>query len=115
MKKNIDTTNEGEIILYQPDNNVRLEVRMQEETVWLTQAQMAVLFGCSSDNIGLHLKNIYAEKEVDKNATIEEISVVRKEGIRVVTRKILHYNLDAILSVGCGVRRPRPARPKSSV
>ena len=100
MKKNIDTTNEGEIILYQPDSSIRLEVRMQEETVWLTQAQMAVLFGCSSDNIGLHLKNIYAEKEVDKNATIEEISVVRKEGIRVVTRKILHYNLDAILSVG---------------
>ena len=60
MKKNIDTTNEGEIILYQPDSSIRLEVRMQEETVWLTQAQMAVLFGCSSDNIGLHLNNIYA-------------------------------------------------------
>ena len=90
----------GEIILYQPDDNIRLEVRMEEETVWLTQQQMAELFGCSVDNIGFHLKNIFEEGEVDKNTTSEEISVVRQEGRRQVTRKISHYNLDAILSVG---------------
>lgn len=92
--------NSGEIILYQPDNNIRLEVRMQEETVWLTQAQMGQLFDCSTDNISLHLKNLYAEGEIESKATSEEISVVRQEGKRQVIRNILHYNLDAILSVG---------------
>ena len=92
--------NSGEIILYQPDNNIRLEVRMQEETVWLTQAQMGQLFDCSTDNISLHLKNLYAEGEIEFKATSEEISVVRQEGKRQVVRSILHYNLDAILSVG---------------
>ena len=92
--------NNGEIILYQPDNSIRLEVRLREETVWLTQAQMGQLFGCSADNISLHLKNLYAEGEIDLEATTEEISVVRKEGKRQVVRGILHYNLDAILSVG---------------
>ena len=94
------TTNTGEIILYQPNNSIRLEVRMEEETVWLTQAQMALLFGCSQDNVGLHLKNLYAEGEIALEATTEEISVVRFEGNRRVTRRIMHYNLDAILSVG---------------
>ena len=90
----------GEIVLYQPDNAVSLEVRMEEDTVWLTQGQMAKLFDCSVDNIGLHLKNIYAEGEIDPNSTAEDISVVRWEGSRQVTRKVKHYNLDAILSVG---------------
>ena len=94
------TTTGGEIILYQPDSSIRLEVRMEEETVWLTQAQMAMLFGCSIDNISLHLKNLYAEGEIDVETTSEEISVVRTEGKRQVVRKITHYNLDAILSVG---------------
>ena len=90
----------GEIVLYQSDNSIELEVRVEQETVWLTQAQMALLFGCSSDNIGLHLKNIYDEHEIEPSSTTEEISVVRKEGSRIVRRKLLHYNLDAILSVG---------------
>ena len=90
----------GEIILYQPDENVQLEVRLEEETVWLTQAQMAILFGCSTDNIGVHLKNIYKEHEIDPDSTTEKISVVRKEGNRHVSRRVIHYNLDAILSVG---------------
>ena len=94
------SANTGEIILYQPDSSIRLEVRMEEETVWLTQSQMALLFGCSQDNIGFHLKNLYAEKEIEQEATTEEISVVRFEGNRKVTRRIIHYNLDAILSVG---------------
>ena len=92
--------NAGEIILYQPDTSIRLEVRMENETVWLTQAQMAMLFGCSQDNIGFHLKNLYAEGEIESRATTEEISVVRFEGNRKVKRRITHYNLDAILSVG---------------
>ena len=100
MEENKPLAQNGEIILYQPDSSIRLEVRMEEDTVWLTQAQMAVLFGCSQDNIGLHLKNIYSEREVEKDATTEEISVVRLEGNRKVSRRITHYNLDAILSVG---------------
>jgi hypothetical protein len=94
------TTTGGEIILYQPDSSIRLEVRMQDETVWMTQAQMSVLFGCSTDNIGLHLKNLYEEGEINAVSTTEKISVVRQEGKRLVVRKLLHYNLDAILSVG---------------
>ena len=100
MKENEPLAQNGEIILYQPDSSIRLEVRMKEDTVWLTQAQMAVLFGCSQDNIGLHLKNIYSEREIEQDATTEEISVVRHEGKRKVSRRIMHYNLDAILSVG---------------
>ena len=90
----------NELVLYQPDEEIKLEVRMDEETVWLTQSQIANLFGCSSDNVGLHLKNIFSENELDKNATTEFFSVVQKEGNRNVRRNILHYNLDAILSVG---------------
>ena len=90
----------NEIVLYQPDEAVRIEVRMDGETVWLTQQQIALLFGCSADNVGLHLKNIFAEGELDKSSTTEEISVVRLEGSRTVTRRVWHYNLDAILSVG---------------
>lgn len=88
------------IVLYQPNEEIKLEVKMDEETVWLTQSQIANLFGCSSDNVSFHLKNIFSEKELDKNATTEFFSVVQKEGNRNVRRNILHYNLDAILSVG---------------
>ena len=72
--------NNGEIILYQPDNSIRLEVRMRGESVWLTQTQMGQLFDCSTDNISLHLKNLYAEGEIEPETTSEEISVVRQEG-----------------------------------
>lgn len=90
----------NEIVLYQPNEEIKLEIKMDEETVWLTQSQIANLFGCSSDNVSFHLKNIFSEKELDKNATTEFFSVVQKEGNRNVRRNILHYNLDAILSVG---------------
>lgn len=92
--------NKNEIVLYQPNNTISLEVRMENETLWLTQSQIALLFGCSSDNVSLHLKNIYDEGEIELEATTEEISVVRAEGQRMVSRRITHYNLDAILSVG---------------
>ena len=90
----------GEVVLYNPDDTIRLEVRMNEETVWLSQSQIALLFGCSVDNVGLHLKNIFEEDELDQKSTTEIFSVVRSEGSCMVKRNILHYNLDAILSVG---------------
>ena len=72
------TANENQIIVYQPNETVRLDVRLENETVWLTQSQMATLFGCSTDNIGLHLKNVFAVGELSREATTEDFSVVRK-------------------------------------
>ena len=91
---------ENQIVVYQPNETVRLDVRLENETVWLTQSQMATLFGCSTDNIGLHLKNVYAVGELSREATTEDFSVVRKEGARQVRRNVTCYNLDAIISVG---------------
>jgi len=90
--------NKGEIILYKDKPNV--EIRLVNNTIWLNQKQMAALFDKDSDTIGLHLKNIYTTKELDKKATTEKYSVVRQEGNREINRKILFYNLDAIISVG---------------
>ena len=90
----------GEIILYNVNEKISLEVHLSQETVWLTQSQMAELYGCSTDNISLHLKNIYKECELEQNRTSEFFSEVRQEGTRKVLRQILYYNLDAILSVG---------------
>ena len=92
--------NENQIVIYQPNETLRLDVRLENETVWLTQSQMAVLFGCSADNIGLHLKNVYAVGELSRDTTTEAFSVVRTEGARQVQRNVIHYNLDAIISVG---------------
>nr|WP_246316269.1 virulence protein RhuM/Fic/DOC family protein [Tepidicella baoligensis] len=83
---------------------------MEGETVWLTQAQMAELFDTSTDNISLHLKNIYADKELQEPATTEDFSVVRQEGARQVKRQLKHYNLDAIISVGYRVNSSRATR-----
>ena len=80
------TANENQIVVYQPNETVRLDVRLENETVWLTQSQMATLFGCSTDNIGLHLKNVFAVGELSREATTEDFSVVRKEGARQVRR-----------------------------
>jgi len=79
--------------------------------VWLSQAQMAELFETSSDNISLHLKNIYKEQELNESSTAEDFSVVRQEGARQVRRKLKHYNLDAIISVGYRVSSARPSLP----
>lgn len=97
----------NEIIIYQPDETMRLEVRLQDETVWLSQAQMAQLFGCSIDNIGLHLRNIYKSGELERAATAEDSSVVQKEGGRFVTWRLTCYNLDAIISVSYRVNSVR--------
>ncbi len=96
----MDNQEKSVIIYRSEDREIQLEVRLADDTVWLTQAQMAVLFGCSSDNVSLHLKNIYQEHEIDPISTAENFSVVRQEGNRFVTRNVKHYNLDAILSVG---------------
>ena len=91
----------GEIIIYQPDDkSTQLEVRIEEETVWLSQKQMALLFDCSADNVSLHLKNIYKEEELMESATSEDFSEVQQEGNRFVKRKVVYYNLDAVISVG---------------
>ena len=97
----------NEIVVYQPNETMRLEVRFQADTVWLSQRQMAELFGCSSDNVGLHLKNIYADGELEESATAEDFSVVRKEGTRTVSRRVRMYDLEAIISVGFRVNYKR--------
>ena len=84
-----------------------IEVRVSGESVWLTQKGMARLFDCSKDNIGLHLKNIYASGELEESATTEESSVVQSEGTRKITRKVKFYNLDAIISVGYRINSVR--------
>ncbi len=87
-----------------------IDVRLEGETVWLSQAQMADLFGTSTDNISLHLKNIYNDQELQDEATTEDFSVVRQEGGRQVQRKLKHYNLDAIISVGYRVNSTHATR-----
>jgi hypothetical protein len=92
-----------EIIIYRPDEIAEhIEVRIDEEneTVWLNQYQLADLFQTDRTSILKHLKNIYATGELDEKATCAKIAQVRKEGKRMVTREVLNYNLDAILSVG---------------
>lgn len=89
-----------EIIIYKSKNDVQVEVSIDKETVWLSQKQMGGLFNKHSDTIGLHLKNIFKEGELEEKATTEDYSVVQKEGNRNVKRKIKFYNLDAIISVG---------------
>ena len=100
--------NELEFIIYStPEEDIRIDAAVKDETIWLTQKGMAALFDCSSDNISLHLQNIYADGELIENATAEEISVVRQEGSRQVNRKLKYYNLDAIISVGYRVNSRR--------
>ena len=89
------------------DGQAQLEVALEQETVWLHQSQMAALFDTSTDNVGLHLKNIYQEGELEEIPTTEDFSVVRQEGKRQVRRSITHYNLDAIISVGYRVSSKR--------
>jgi len=102
---------QGEILLYSDENGKKfINVVFQDETFWLTQKAMAELFDCTTDNISLHLKNIYSEDELDYEATTEKISVVRTEGTRSVSRTIDHYNLDAIIAVGYRVNSKKATR-----
>ena len=85
---------------YQTGGEGGVEVRVQDGTIWLSQKKMGQLFDTSPDNIGLHLKNIYADGELSESATTEDFSAVQIEGIRNVNRVITHHNLDAIIAVG---------------
>jgi len=94
-----------EIIIYQTtDNQTSLEVRFEDETVWLSQSQMVDLFDSTKQNISLHISNIFKENELNEDASVKEYLTVQKEGIRNVQRKITFYNLDVIISVGYRVK-----------
>ena len=100
--------NELQFALYSIDQeDIKVKVAIKDETIWVTQRGMAELFGCTSDNISLHLKNIYADGELSEISTTEDFSVVQSEGSRQVTRSVRFYNLDAIISVGYRVNSHR--------
>ena len=93
-----------------PNNEGEVRALIQRDTIWLTQRAMAQLFGCSTDNIGQHLKNIYREGELSAESTTEDFSVVQQEGTRQVQRQITFYNLDAIISIGYRVNSQKATR-----
>ena len=100
---------QGEIVVYTTtqDTGLQLEVKIEDETVWLTQGQMAELFEATKQNVSLHINNVFKEKELDPVATVKEYLTVRYEGIRQVKRKVRLYNLDVIISVGYRVKSHR--------
>jgi hypothetical protein len=103
--------NNGEIIIYQSvDKQTHIEVRFDEDTVWLSQQQMAILFKQTKQNISLHINNLYKEKELVKKATVKESLIVHREGKREVSRKTILYNLDVIISVGYRVKSKQGAQ-----
>ncbi len=106
----IQNSGKGEIVMYQPDETIRLEVRVENDTVWLTQAQMAELFDATKQNISLHIINVYSEGELDELSTVKDYLTVRQEGQRMVKRHVLYYNLDVIISVGYRVKSLRGTR-----
>ena len=98
----------SEIIIYQnPDGNIKIDVRLEEETVWLTQDQMAKLFGKGRSTVAEHIANVFEEGELEQNRTCRKFRQVRLEGSREVDREIDHYNLDVIISVGYRVKSPQ--------
>ena len=109
MENDVAIPNGGQSFLMYDDENggVKLRVLMQDETIWLSQKMIAELFDTTSDNVGLHLKNIFQDGELDENATTEDFSVVQSEGGRSVRRTIRFCNLDAIISVGYRVNSKR--------
>jgi hypothetical protein len=97
--------NNSQIIIYQTESNeTKIDVRFENENVWLTQKTMAKLFGTTSQNITLHLKNIFEEEELDENSTCKDFLQVQIEGSRQIIRKQKFYNLDAIISVGYRIK-----------
>ena len=103
--QSIESSNKGEIVMYQPDETIRLEVRVEDETVWLSQAQMADLFGTKRPAITKHLNNIYKCGELKENSTCSILEHMGNDGKRLYTTKF--YNLDAIISVGFRVNTKR--------
>ena len=97
-------SNKGEIIMYQPDETIRLEVRVENETVWLSQAQMAELFLTTKQNVSLHVNNIFKEDELKEDSVVKESLTTARDGKRYKTKM---YNLDVIISVGYRVKSKR--------
>ena len=98
-------TASSEILIYSaPDGAIKIDVRLENETVWLTQAEMAKLFQVTPQSITIHLKNIYEEGELSEEATCKDFLQVQIEGSRKVERQKKFYNLNAIISVGCRVK-----------
>ena len=104
------TSESGEVVKFDEAGMPTLDVWLEDETIWLTQKQMGLLFGCAMENVIHHLKNIYAGEELVEAATTKEFLVVRMEGRRSVARKVKHYNLDAVISVGYRVNSKRGTR-----
>ncbi len=110
-KKNDELMKVGEVLLYSDSNGKEfVSVVFQNENFWLTQSGMAQLFACTPENILQHLKNIYAEEELEREATTKKFLVVRQEGARQVRRELEHYNLDAIIAVGYRVNSKKATR-----
>lgn len=103
----METKQDNEIILYQPDETLKLSVRVEDESVWLNQAQMSELFEATKQNISLHINNIFKEGELKPTSTVKEYLTVQTEGKRNVQRRIAYYNLDVIISVGYRVKSLR--------
>ena len=100
-----DVPQKSQFLIYQAENGaIKIDVRFQDETVWLTQPLMAELFQTTQQNISLHLQNIYEEGELQPEATHKEFLSVRREGSRDIQRRVAFYNLDAIISVGYRVK-----------
>jgi len=103
-----DARSASEVILYQTeDGTTRLSVRLEGETVWLTQAAMAELFQTTPQNVTIHVKSIYEDGELEPEATCKDYLQVRSEGARQVQRRLKHYNLDMVIAVGYRVRSHR--------
>ena len=98
-------SNKGEIVMYQPDETIRLEVRMEGETVWLSQAQMADLFQRDQSVIARHIRNIYKEDELKEEGTYAKFAYMGHDGLQLY--EVTHYNLDVIISVGYRVKSKR--------
>ena len=98
----------GEVVIYKsPQGDTVLDVKLEEDTVWLSQIQLAKLFKTTKQNVSLHINNIYKEKELVRNSTVKKYLTVQKEGKREVERNIEHFNLDVIISVGYRVKSKR--------
>lgn len=113
MSKAMEPSPASDLILYQTeDGKTRIQCRFEDESIWLTQAQIAELYQKDVKTINEHLLNIYEDKELDEDSTIRKFRIVRFEGKREVTREISHYSLQAILAVG--LRRPTGEAPCSA-
>ena len=106
-----DNSPSGEVLVYEAaDGSVRVDVRLERDTVWLTQRQMSEVFETTPENVLMHLKNVFGDGELEEFATTKEFLVVQSEGRRQVRRNLKHYNLDAIISVGYRVNSRRGVR-----